>query len=226
MFTKTRSYMLFQNICRSSAVFCWPSLWPWLPSYLGADSWSRLTHPLSIVLPWHSWYRQWYRVTLDTRHMWAGGNLWIHSQRRLSNIFFFFLGGGVTLVSWVQRTQAWPSANYVRRLAFGQTGSYSVQPILLLAATIGPAGRSRVFFYWVRPASFMGGPNYTAPSCPTATVRLINNTETLVPQIHHLYHRQVLNRLCNFKIIPNLEFPYKGKHSLHVRWLVDIRLKK
>ena len=103
--------------------------------------------------------------------------------------FFFFFWGGVTLVSWVQRTQAWPSANYVRRLAFGQTGSYSVQPILLLAATIGPAGRSRVFFYWVRPASFMGGPNYTAPSCPTATVRLINNTETLVPQIHHLYHR-------------------------------------
>ena len=53
----------------------------------------------------------------------------------------------LTLVTWVQRTQAWPSANSARRLAFGQTESYSVQPRLPLAATIGPAGRSRVFFY-------------------------------------------------------------------------------
>ena len=76
----------------------------------------------------------------------------------------------LTLVTWVQRTQAWPSANSARRLAFGQTESYSVQPRLPLAATIGPAGRSRVFFYWVRPASLMVGPNYTAQSCPTATL--------------------------------------------------------
>ena len=53
----------------------------------------------------------------------------------------------LTLVTWVQRTQAWPLANSARRLAFGQTESYSVQPRLPLAATIGPAGQSRVFFY-------------------------------------------------------------------------------
>ena len=41
-------------------------------------------------------------------------------------------------VTWVQRTQAWPSAKSARRLAFGQTKSYSVQPLLQLAATIGP----------------------------------------------------------------------------------------
>ena len=70
----------------------------------------------------------------------------------------------------VQRTQAWHLANSVRRLAFGQTESYSLQPCLPLAATIGPAGRSRIFFYLVRPASLMVGPNYTAPSCPTVTV--------------------------------------------------------
>ena len=55
----------------------------------------------------------------------------------------------LTLVTWVQRTQAWPSANSARRLAFGQTESYSVQPRLPLAATIG--GRSRVFFDRVPP---------------------------------------------------------------------------
>ena len=43
----------------------------------------------------------------------------------------------LTLVTWVQRTQAWPSANSARRLAFGQTESYSVQPRLPLTATIG-----------------------------------------------------------------------------------------
>ena len=72
----------------------------------------------------------------------------------------------LTLETWVQRTQALPSANYARRLAIGQTKSYSVQPRLPLAATIGPAGRSRVFFYLVRPASLMLGPDYTAPSYP------------------------------------------------------------
>ena len=59
----------------------------------------------------------------------------------------------LTLVTWVQGTQAWPSANSALRLAFGQTESYSVQPRLPLAATIGPAGRSRVFFDRVRPAA-------------------------------------------------------------------------
>ena len=53
----------------------------------------------------------------------------------------------LTLVTWVQRMQAWPLANSACRLAFGQTESYSVQPHLPLAATIGPAGRSRFFFY-------------------------------------------------------------------------------
>ena len=43
-------------------------------------------------------------------------------------------------------------------------------------ATIGPAGlfiwslALRVFLYRVPPASLMVGPNYKAPSCPTATV--------------------------------------------------------
>ena len=73
-------------------------------------------------------------------------------------------------MTWVQRTQAWPSANSARRLAFGQTESYSVQPCLPLAATIDPVGHSRVFFYWVRPACLMVGPDYTAPSCPTASL--------------------------------------------------------
>ena len=53
----------------------------------------------------------------------------------------------LTLVTWVQRMQAWPLANSAHRLAFGQTKSYSLQPRLPLAATIGPAGRLRVFFY-------------------------------------------------------------------------------
>ena len=53
----------------------------------------------------------------------------------------------LTFVTWIQRTQAWPSAISSHRLAFSQTKSYSVQPRLPLAATIGPAGRSRVFFY-------------------------------------------------------------------------------
>ena len=57
----------------------------------------------------------------------------------------------LTLVSLVQRMQAWPSANSARRLAFGPTESYSVQPSLPLATKIGHAGRSRVFFYWVWP---------------------------------------------------------------------------
>ena len=54
--------------------------------------------------------------------------------------------------------------------ALGQTKSYSVQPRLPLVATIGPAGRLRVFFYWVQPASLMIGPDYTLLSFPTATV--------------------------------------------------------
>ena len=53
----------------------------------------------------------------------------------------------LNLVTWVQRTQAWPSANSAVRLAFGQTDYYIVQPRLPLATTIGPAGQSRVFFY-------------------------------------------------------------------------------
>ena len=64
---------------------------------------------------------------------------------------------------WHPDTQAWPLANSARRLAFGQTQSYSVRPCLPLAATIGPAGRSKVFFYWVRPASLMIGPIIQLP---------------------------------------------------------------
>ena len=70
----------------------------------------------------------------------------------------------------LQRAQAWPSLNSAHRLTFGQTKSYSVPPCLLLAATISPAGRSRVIFYQLRPASLMVGPYYTAPSCPTSIV--------------------------------------------------------
>ena len=40
----------------------------------------------------------------------------------------------LTLVTWVQRTQAWPLANSALRLAFGQTDFYSVQPSLPLEA--------------------------------------------------------------------------------------------
>jgi hypothetical protein len=77
-----------------------------------------------------------------------------------------------------QSSLCWDTSSlcqYAYRLTVGppaldQTKSYSVQPCLLLAATISPEGRSRVFFYWVRPASLMVGPDYTAPSCPTATV--------------------------------------------------------
>ena len=55
----------------------------------------------------------------------------------------------LTLVTWEPQSKlafgqtahvGWPSA-------LGQTESYSMQPCLPLAATIGPAGRSRVFFY-------------------------------------------------------------------------------
>ena len=60
-----------------------------------------------------------------------------------------------------------PSATLQSRLAFGQIESYSVQPRLSLAATIGHACQSQVFVW---PASLMVGPYYTAPSCPTATV--------------------------------------------------------
>ena len=76
----------------------------------------------------------------------------------------------LTLLTWVQHMQAWPLANSACRLVFGQTESYSVQPCLPLAATIGPASQLRVIFYWVWPASLMEGPDYTAPSCPTASV--------------------------------------------------------
>ena len=44
----------------------------------------------------------------------------------------------LTLVTWVQRTQAWLSANSARRLACGQTESYSVQPRIL-------DGRARLY---------------------------------------------------------------------------------
>ena len=73
----------------------------------------------------------------------------------------------LTFVTWVQRTQAWPLANSACRLAIGQTESYSVQPCLLLAATISPVGQSRVFFYKVWPASLMVGPDFTAPTLIT-----------------------------------------------------------
>ena len=62
----------------------------------------------------------------------------------------------LTLVTWLQRTQAWPSANSVRRLAFGQTESYSVQPCLPLAATIGPARPIKSLFL-VSPAHILDG---------------------------------------------------------------------
>ena len=51
----------------------------------------------------------------------------------------------LTLVTWVQRTQDWPSANSAHRLAFGQIKTYSVQPRLPLSATIGPVSQLRVF---------------------------------------------------------------------------------
>ena len=41
-----------------------------------------------------------------------------------------------------------------------------MKPWLPLAATISPAGRLGVFFYWIRPASLMVGSDYTAPTCP------------------------------------------------------------
>ena len=46
----------------------------------------------------------------------------------------------LTVVTWVQGTQVWhlPSTKSGRRMAFGQTESYSVLPCLLLAALIGP----------------------------------------------------------------------------------------
>ena len=61
----------------------------------------------------------------------------------------------LTLVTWVQRTQAWPSANSARRLAFGQTESYSVHHRLSLAATFGPAGRLSLFL--LNPARILDG---------------------------------------------------------------------
>ena len=67
----------------------------------------------------------------------------------------------IPLATWVQRTQTRPSANSAPMLAFGQTESYSVQPCLPLVAMMS---ESRVFFYWVRPASLMVVPNYTAPT--------------------------------------------------------------
>ena len=73
----------------------------------------------------------------------------------------------LALVTWVQRMQAWPLANSAHRMAFGHNESYCVQPCLPLAPTISPAGRSRVYFYCVRPASLIEGPDYTALSCPT-----------------------------------------------------------
>ena len=55
----------------------------------------------------------------------------------------------LTLVTWVPQSRL-AFGHSARRLAIAgprQTESYSVQPRLPLAATIGPAGRSRVFFY-------------------------------------------------------------------------------
>ena len=62
----------------------------------------------------------------------------------------------LTLVTWVPQSRL-AFGHSARRLAvgpqaLGQTESYSVQPRLPLAATIGSAGRSRVFFDRVRPA--------------------------------------------------------------------------
>ena len=87
----------------------------------------------------------------------------------------------LTLVTWVPQGRL-AFGHSARRLAvgppvLGQTKFLSVQPRLLLVATIGPAGGLRVFFYWVRPASFMVWPDFTAPSCPTV---LFTTTFTLV----------------------------------------------
>ena len=52
-------------------------------------------------------------------------------------------------LAWIKRTQAGlrPNPLAVEPPALVQTKSYSVQPCLPLAATIGPAGPLRVFFY-------------------------------------------------------------------------------
>ena len=57
----------------------------------------------------------------------------------------------LTLVTWVPQSKL-AFGHSPRRLAvgppaLGETESYSMQPCLLLAATISPAGRSRVLFY-------------------------------------------------------------------------------
>ena len=58
----------------------------------------------------------------------------------------------LTLVTWVPQSKLRTLAG---RRASGPrpSQSYSVQPRLPLAATIGPAGRSRVFFDKVWPAA-------------------------------------------------------------------------
>ena len=56
----------------------------------------------------------------------------------------------LTLVTWVQQSKLAfvhsPHRLTIGPTALGHTESYSVQPRLLLEATIGPAGQSRVFF--------------------------------------------------------------------------------
>ena len=84
----------------------------------------------------------------------------------------------LTLLTWVQHTQAWPSANSAHRLAFGQTKSYSVQPRLPLATKIGPVGQSIVFFYWVRPTSLMLERTYAWPSANSAHSLAFGQTES------------------------------------------------
>ena len=63
----------------------------------------------------------------------------------------------LTLETWIPQSRL-AFDHSARRLAvgpptLGQTKSYSVQLRLPLAATIGPAGQSRVFFNRVRPAA-------------------------------------------------------------------------
>ena len=79
-----------------------------------------------------------------------------------------------TLVTLVPQSKL-AFGHFPHRLAvgppvLGQTESYSVQPCLPLAATIGPVGRSRVFLIETHHPCLIVWPLATTPSCPTATV--------------------------------------------------------
>ena len=64
----------------------------------------------------------------------------------------------LTLVTWVQRMQAWPSVNSARRLAFkSESKSYSVQPASLAAADYDwPCGPIESLFI-LSPARILNG---------------------------------------------------------------------